>query len=207
MTAPAGTAADPFSVLVLCTANICRSPAGEAVLRALLGPTADVTVVSAGLSARVGEPLDPRMAAALDVPLPGFRARQVTPAMVAAADLVLTMTRDHRATLLGQVPTALRRTFTVRELAALAALAAERGQVTGSSPAERLASLAVAAPRLRSQRTPGADDDVEDPYGRASEAHLLAVQRIREAMTVLAVVAGSASSATTAGGADAPVPA
>ena len=58
-------------VLVVCTANICRSPMAEALLRAWLShhaPTvaADVAVASAGVRARPGDPAAPHMMAIAD---------------------------------------------------------------------------------------------------------------------------------------------
>ena len=49
----------------------------------------------------------------------GFAARQLTPAMVDESDLVLTATKAIRSRVLEDSPGALRRTFTVLELAAL----------------------------------------------------------------------------------------
>ena len=43
------------NLLVLCEANICRSPLAEHLLRSLTGLTVD----SAGLTARTGDPADP----------------------------------------------------------------------------------------------------------------------------------------------------
>lgn len=80
------------SVLVLCEGNHCRSPIAEALLRASLGD--EVHVESAGLGALIGSPADPeaqRMMAAIGVDISRHRGRQVTVAMLLAADLILVM--------------------------------------------------------------------------------------------------------------------
>jgi protein-tyrosine phosphatase len=153
-------------VLVVCTANIARSPVAAALLAAGWRSAPGIRVSSAGLRARVGAPVDPTMAALASVPVQGTGARQLTPELVRSADLVLTMTAAQRAAVVGSVPAAVRRTFTLAELAALAALAVGSDVLPPGEPAQRLAGLLAAAPRLRPLRTPGADDDIEDPYGR-----------------------------------------
>src|SRR5215217_202434 len=88
---------EPFSILAVCTGNVCRSPAVERLLATKLGPT--VTVRSAGTHALVGHPIsDPMAALLLDSgiePAP-FEARRLSEHMLTEADLVLTMTRDQR---------------------------------------------------------------------------------------------------------------
>lgn len=153
-------------VLVVCTANIARSPVAAALLAAGWRSAPGIRVSSAGLRARVGAPVDPAMAALASVAVPETGARQVTPELVRSADLVLTMTAAQRAAVVGSVPAAVRRTFTLAELAALAALAAGNDVLPAGGAAQRLAGLLAAAPRLRPLRTPGAHDDIEDPYGR-----------------------------------------
>jgi protein-tyrosine phosphatase len=52
-----------FSILAVCTGNVCRSPAVERLLTGQLFPT--VTVSSAGMHALVGHPIpNPWLAAA-----------------------------------------------------------------------------------------------------------------------------------------------
>ena len=52
-----------FSILAVCTGNVCRSPAVERLLASKLGPT--VSVSSAGTHALVGHPISEPMAALL----------------------------------------------------------------------------------------------------------------------------------------------
>lgn len=168
MSPGAGVAPRAAAVLFVCTGNVCRSPAAELLLRAGLGADAGVEVASAGLAALVGEPVAAPMAARLrarGVDPAGFAARQLRPAMVLAADVVLTMTADQRCRVVARVPAAVRRTFTLREFAALAELAGPGPGPAG--PGDRLAALVQAAPRARAQRraVPGGDD-IEDPYRR-----------------------------------------
>ena len=185
MTGPRDDRAAPVpSILIVCTANVCRSPAAEVLLRAALGPA--IAVGSAGLRARVGEPMAPEMARLLSVPAETVRARQFAPELARDAGLVLTMTRAHRAAVVSAVPAALRRTFTLREFAALVELAEEAGAVPHTEPGERLTDLVRLAPRYRGLRSAGPDDDVDDPYGQAAPVYAHALDELRASVTVVA---------------------
>ena len=114
-------------LLFVCTGNLCRSAVAEGLTRAWLARTTiggpgRVEVLSAGTRAPVGEPMDRSSAAALTRlggDPTGLRATALTPELAASADLVLTMTRDHRRAVLGMAPRGLRRTFTLLEAADL----------------------------------------------------------------------------------------
>ena len=91
------------NLLVLCEANICRSPLAEHLLRSLT----DLTVDSAGLSARTGDPADPvylDMAKESNLDLTGHRSKPVTRGLLESADLTLVMTRGHRRRLTERHP-------------------------------------------------------------------------------------------------------
>jgi protein-tyrosine phosphatase len=161
----------PFRVLAVCTGNICRSPAVERLLLAGLGPGSGVDVASAGVGAVVGAPMTPEMAAlvrAEGVDPDGFVARQLVAEHVRDADLVLALTRRHREVVVGLVPAAVRRTFTLRELGRLAdgVDPALLPHGPGTTPADRLrALLPLAAARRGRRLVDPADDDVVDPFG------------------------------------------
>jgi protein-tyrosine phosphatase len=182
----AAAARPPFPLLVVCTGNICRSPAAELLLRAGLGDDAGVAVSSAGLAARAGEPVAAPMArllAARGVEPGGFVARQLDPPALRSTGLVLTMTAAQRSAVVTRAPAAVRRAFTLQEFAELARLA---GDLPGAGhPAERLAALVAEAPRLRALRTGPRDDEIEDPYGRSDDVFARVLTRIEAAVEVL----------------------
>lgn len=91
-----------YQVLVVCTANICRSPVAEALLRHQLlamGLANRVQVRSAGTRvAQRGRHPDPRMcrlAAEAQVPIGRIRSKPLTARLIAASDIVLVMEWDH----------------------------------------------------------------------------------------------------------------
>ena len=151
----------PLRILVVCTGNICRSPAAAALLRARsvgLG----IEVGSVGTAAVVGHPMHPLTAAALaqvGVQDPNHRARQLSPADVAGADLVLTAERRHRVAVIEADPTAVRRTFTIAEFARLAAAMTDATCV--GTPAGWIEAVAS----IRGTRRPSMPslDDLADP--------------------------------------------
>lgn len=189
--AEAGPDAFPttFSVLAVCTGNICRSPAVERLLGALFEGQEGLVVASAGTYALVGEGISGPMArliAERGADPHGFSARLLTESMVARADLVLGLTREHRSAVVSMHPQALRRTFTLRELARLATdVEAETldAAAHGATPADRLAALVpLALARRGQQRVGPGDDDVVDPYRRSQAVYRESLGQITDAL-------------------------
>lgn len=153
-------------ILVVCTGNVCRSPYLE---RTLAHALPGLSVASAGTMALVGDDIEPRVKASLverGVPADGFASRQLQPPMIAAAELVIVASREHQQKVLRLEPRAMRRTFTLRELAdALAADAPVHGESEG------LAGVVERAVALRGRGPRRTDDEttIPDPYGRADD--------------------------------------
>ncbi|MFC5066248.1 hypothetical protein [Actinomycetospora atypica] len=193
----AGTEGSPevFRLLFVCTGNICRSPFAQFhtrfLLGARLGPWARAfSVHSAGTSAvrghRMHDDSRAQLATRRDHPdVAAFTARQLPDRDVLLADLVLTMTREHRSTVLGDVPTALPTTFTLREFARLlravdpAALAA-----LPRNPVRRAHALVELARGARGTvpAVPAEQDAVPDPISGGPEAHAEAARVIDESL-------------------------
>lgn len=158
----------PFGVLVVGARNVCRSPVAERLLRARLG--GGLVVASVGTHAapedEVPEPMLEHLGS-VGAAAEGHVTRELDDDLVREADVVLTATRQERAEVVRAVPSAVRRTFTLRELARVAR-ALGPGALPDGDVAERMSALVEAAALQRAPtapRTP-ADDDVVDPYGR-----------------------------------------
>jgi protein-tyrosine phosphatase len=100
--------------------------------------------------------------------LTGHRTRRLTRELVAGADLVLAMAREHVREAAVLEPTAFGRTFTLKELV-------RRGRAIGPRPSGETTAAWLA--RVHAGRTPslhlGAspDDDVPDPIGHRMAVH------------------------------------
>jgi protein-tyrosine phosphatase len=181
--------ADPPTVLAVCTGNICRSPAVERLLAARLGP--HVRTTSAGVRAVVGAPIFPPVVALLEqagADTGGFAAQQLTAGTARGADLILALTRRHRGAVVELAPSAVRRTFTLRELARFAAHVGADA-LPDAPLADRLAALVPLAAAQRGQvLVDPRDDDVPDPYGGSDALYRLAFEHIRSAVDAIAGV-------------------
>ncbi|MCE9664979.1 low molecular weight phosphotyrosine protein phosphatase [Halomonas sp. M5N1S17] len=98
-------------ILLVCIGNICRSPVAEAMLRTRL-PEREFS--SAGLGALVGRGADPTARALAETE--GFdvsqhQARQLTPAILQGADLILVMSDGQRRAVADIEPAAMGKTM------------------------------------------------------------------------------------------------
>lgn len=193
---------DPFTIVVVCTANICRSPIAERLLRHSLDNDAwrlqrDVPIVVRSAGTR-----------ATDRPLPadtvgelvrlGLSTAQHTPVLLDAsvladADLVLGLTREHRRSIVRVAPRMATRSFTLVEYARIMNfIRTERA--TSIPPYDALAAgdflreLTALAARLRGSMPPQGDPDdldIEDPYNRGTAVYRRVADRIADSTAMI----------------------
>ncbi|GAA4415420.1 low molecular weight phosphatase family protein [Georgenia halophila] len=184
-----------FTILTVCTGNICRSPAAERLFRSAFGTNGDVAVGSAGIGALVGEPIHGPMANLLrdiEVDTEDFAARMLTEDLVRNADLILGMTREHRAAVVELAPAAVKRTFTIREFARLAA-EVDRDELEANAgpdptPGSRLAALVPLAAQHRAA-VEAELDDVVDPFRRRDKVYRQSFDQILPTARTIARIA------------------
>jgi protein-tyrosine phosphatase len=177
---------EPFTVLVVCTGNICRSPVAERLLQAQSEAQGfPVRVLSAGTQSMVGHDMTPEaahLAAHYGADPADHRSQQLTDELITDADLILTATRDHRSNVVSLRPRAARYTFTLNQFARLlpgavesiSASSVELVQTPRPDLATQLRALVaeVAATRGFSPPPPHPDDDdIEDPYRQSTAVY------------------------------------
>ena len=108
-------------IVIVCTGNTCRSPMAETLLREQLrqklGSEDAVRVLSAGVAAGAGSGASPQAVEVMgtrDLDLTGHSSRPLDDAVMNVADLILTMTRGHRAAILAAWPNMQDRVHTLR---------------------------------------------------------------------------------------------
>ena len=177
-----------FGILFVCTGNICRSAAAERLARAGLtkriGADAPVDVTSAGTHGQDGRAMEPDSVAALarhGADAEGFGARLLVESHLESVDLVLAATREHRAAIARLAPQLNQKLFTLREFDRLARRVDPGILPRRTSGVARMRAAVDEAFHLRGMVVPPAspsDDDVQDPYRRAADAHVAVVDLI-----------------------------
>lgn len=175
-----------FRLMFVCTANQCRSPMAEVLTAEQLeqrGVDAEVVscgVMQGGVRASAGAV---RAMARRGLDLSRHLSEQMDSDTVAVADLIVTMERRHIASVAELDVPAVRRTFTLLELADLAAM-------VGTRRADRsVASWIAEADAMRLPEaviTANSDSDIADPMGGPNRAYRRTAEQIDELLlTVL----------------------
>ncbi len=151
--------------MVVCTANICRSPMAEGLLRAGAGAVGVDAQIASGGSLVGGQPPEPHGVAVMaqrGIDISAHRSHQVQPTDISAADLILAMAREHVVNVVGQVADAFAKTFTIKEFVARAGPAGPKPVATPFS--EWLAEVGQGRQHAELLRR-APEGDVDDPLG------------------------------------------
>jgi low molecular weight protein-tyrosine phosphatase len=162
---------DHPGIVVLCTANICRSPMAAALLaRRLTALHVTVPVRSAGIISR-GDPPHPEVISVMaryGIDIASHRSSIACAADFGRASLVLAMARDNLRHAVITEPGAWQRAFTLKELV-------RRGERIGPRPPGQpfcqWLSRAHAGRERLSLLGDSAGDDVADPSGGRLRAY------------------------------------
>lgn len=108
-------------ILVVCTANICRSPVGEILLKTKLDSAdlSDWTVSSAGTWAESGDPaarFSSVLMAERGLNIRSHRSQPTSEEVVQQADLILCMETNHLRQLQKKFPVYKHRIYTIRQM-------------------------------------------------------------------------------------------
>lgn len=167
---------------MVCTGNICRSPAMHYLAAREWAEAAEVT--SAGIDAQLKMDATSqirRAAAAYDLTFPRHRPTQLTADLVARADLVLVATESHARWIAGEIGGLPGHVFGLKQAAELA----QRAEApVGASDAERLRG-AAAALCSEHDREPAPLRSLDDPWARDQATYDRVMGEIVDAMSIL----------------------
>lgn len=111
-----------MNILFVCTANTCRSAMGEAILKSMVKEKnlgdGEIVIQSAGVYAMPGQPANLNAIETVKdygANLDDHRASLLTTEMIEQADLILTMTANHKKYVLALAPTATDKVFTLKQ--------------------------------------------------------------------------------------------
>lgn len=112
---------ETLKILIVCTGNTCRSPMGEGILKHLSEKyNIKVEVRSAGIAAFDGDRANKNAILALDnigIDISSHISHQLHGDMIEDADIILTMTRNHKDSIISRFPNNTKKIYSLNDYA------------------------------------------------------------------------------------------
>lgn len=182
-------------ILFVCTGNTCRSPLAEGMLRMMAQrEQVDLEVRSAGVSAVDGAPISRNSGTILqELGFQGImRSSTLAEENMNWADVILTMTVNHKRTVIQRHPGAVDKVFTLKEYVeddpGILAAIQEREQLAAEIQMKAALSQAVSSEelsRIRQLEDAIPDYDISDPFGGSLDSYRVTASEIEQSLTKL----------------------
>lgn len=168
-------------ILFVCTGNTCRSPMAQGMFGTMASREGlDLAIRSAGIAAANGAPISDKASRILREK--GFqgvlKANALTGEMVDWADLILTMTMNHKQHVLQRFPRAVGKTFTLKEYVEddperLKAIREQEQFISEMQVKQALAQPVTEEEKQKwlEYQLSAFDPDIADPFGGSMEQY------------------------------------
>ena len=177
------------TILIVCTGNICRSPAAALLLTHMLGPSTEhFHIHTAGIRAVEGAPMDSiigRLLSLKGVEATHSSSRKIDVGMIESADLVLTASTNQRAAVVKLRPAAVRKTMTLKQLARYAPFILESHEPPLAA-GDRISWILDGLPGARARAVRRESDSVADPTGKSGRHYKVALKELDSACGMIA---------------------
>lgn len=179
--------ASELNILFVCTGNICRSAAADA-LASMYFRHAPIHVASAGIRGLVDHPIQPTVGRILlnaGIDSSAFRSRRLTRAIAVGQDIIFCFEKKQRSSIASLAPSMVKHTYLLTDFANMCQYADVNGLIPNSDIAGRLRYIDSASQMLRARVPEGAD--IADPYGKMEEDYQRAVYETAMALKMIIV--------------------
>lgn len=176
-----------LNVLFVCTGNICRSAAADA-LASMYFRHAPIHVASAGTRGLIDHPIQPNVGKILlnaGIDASSFRSQRLTQPIAVKQDIIFCFEKRQRSSIVALAPSMVKHTYLLTDFANMCQYADVNGLIPNSDIAGRLRYVDAVSQMLRTRVPEG--QEIADPYGKQDEDYQRAVYETAMALKMIIV--------------------